>query len=261
MNLRSAYEQQGAVVVRQVLNEAEISLVASAIEANLHDLSPRAKRASAEEDGSFIEDFCSWQRVPLIEQVVRLPALAQLAAEVMGSQQVRFFHDHMLVKEPGTSQRTPWHQDIPYYNVEGRQNVSMWVPVDPVPRSVTLEFLAGSHIGPWYMPRSFLDEQAKWFPEGSLSELPEIVDGDPRVIGWELEPGDVVCFHMQTLHTAAGNPGPNRRRVLSLRFLGDDMVHAPRQWATSPEFPGLASRLPSGVEMNDSLFPVLHTSV
>ena len=179
----------------------------------------------------------------------------------MGSQQVRFFHDHMLVKEPGTSHRTPWHQDIPYYNVEGRQNVSMWVPVDPVPRSVTLEFLAGSHIGPWYMPRSFLDEQAKWFPEGSLSELPEIVDGDPRVIGWELEPGDVVCFHMQTLHTAAGNPGPYRRRVLSLRFLGDDMVHAPRQWATSPEFSGLASRLPSGVEMNDSLFPVLHTSV
>ena len=75
MNLRSAYEQQGAVVVRQVLNEAEISLVASAIEANLHDLSPRAKRASAEEDGSFIEDFCSWQRVPLIEQVFVYPHL------------------------------------------------------------------------------------------------------------------------------------------------------------------------------------------
>lgn len=261
MKRRTEYEQRGAVVVRQVLDQEEISLVASAIEANLQHLSPSAKRASAEEDGSFIEDFCSWQRVPLIEQVVRLPALAQLAAELMGSEQVRFFHDHMLVKEPGTSQRTPWHQDIPYYNVEGRQNVSMWIPVDPVPRSVALEFLAGSHLGPWYMPRSFLDEQAKWFPEGSLSELPAIDADDPRVIGWELEPGDVVCFHMQTLHTAAGNPGPHRRRVLSLRFLGDDMVHAPRQWATSPEFPGLASRLPAGAEMDDPLFPVLRSSV
>jgi len=176
---------------------------------------------------------------------------------LMGSQQVRFFHDHMLVKEPGTSQRTPWHHDIPYYNVEGRQNVSMWIPVDPVPQAVSLEFLAGSHHGPWYMPRTFLDEQAKWFPEGSLSELPVIEGDDPRVIGWELDPGDVVCFHMQTLHTAAGNPGPHRRRVLSLRFLGDDMVHAPRQWATSPEFLGLASRLPAGSEMNDPLFPLL----
>ena len=45
--------------------------------------------------------------------------------------------------------------------------------------------------------------------------------------------------------------------VKALRFLGDDMVHAPRQWATSPEFPGLASRLPAGAEMNDPLFPLL----
>ena len=257
MNVLADYERHGAVVVRQVLNPEEVSMVTAAIEANLNDLSPRAKRASTDDDGSFIEDFCSWQRVPEVEQVVRLPVLSQLAAELMGSQQVRLFHDHMLVKEPGTSQRTPWHHDIPYYNVEGRRNVSMWIPVDPVPRAVSLEFLAGSHHGPWYMPRTFLDEQAKWFPEGSLSELPVIEGDDPRVIGWELDPGDVVCFHMQTLHTAAGNPGPHRRRVLSLRFLGDDMVHAPRQWATSPEFPGLASRLPAGAEMNDPLFPLL----
>ena len=257
MSLRAEYEQRGAVCVRQVLSPADIEIVTSAIEANLADLSPLAKRASADDDGSFIEDFCSWQRLPELEHAMRLPALADLAAELMGSTSVRFFHDHVLVKEPGTAQRTPWHQDIPYYNVEGQHNVSMWIPVDPVPRPVTLEFLAGSHRGPWFMPRSFLDDQAKWFPEGSLSELPEIDDDDPRVIGWELQPGDVVCFHMQTLHTAAGNPGPGRRRVLSLRYLGDDMVHAPRRWTTSPEFAGLADRLPAGVPMDDPLFPLL----
>ena len=48
-------------------------------------------------------------------------------------------------------------------------------------------------------------------PSGFLkeaSELPVIEGDDPPVIGWELDPGDVVCFHMQTLHTAAGNPRP-----------------------------------------------------
>ena len=138
MSLRADYEQQGAVCVRQVLSPADIEVVAAAIEANLADLSPLAKRASADDDGSFIEDFCSWQRLPELEHAVRLPVLADLAAEVMGSTSVRFFHDHVLVKEPGTSQRTPWHQDIPYYNVEGQHNISMWIPVDPVPRSVTL---------------------------------------------------------------------------------------------------------------------------
>jgi ectoine hydroxylase-related dioxygenase (phytanoyl-CoA dioxygenase family) len=177
----------------------------------------------------------------------------------MGAHAVRFYHDHVLVKEPGTRQRTPWHQDIPYYNVDGRQNISMWIPVDPVGRAATLELVAGSHLGPWYMPRSFLDDQAKWFPEGSLAELPDIA-ADPQrypVLGWELQPGDVVCFHMATLHAAGANPGPGRRRVLSLRFLGDDMVHAPRSWTTSPDFPGLADELPAGAALDHPLFPVL----
>jgi hypothetical protein len=73
--------------------------------------------------------------------------------------------------------RTPWHQDQPYYNVDGQQNCSMWLPVDPVGRESTLEFVAGSHRGPWLMPRTFMDSQAKWFPEGTLQELPDI-DGD-----------------------------------------------------------------------------------
>ena len=259
MEIIGDYARDGAVCIRGALDAAELDLARRAIDANLADLSPGAKRASADDDGAFIEDFCSWQRIPELEALVRTTSLAQRAGELMGSQHVRFFHDHVLVKEPGTTQRTPWHHDIPYYNVEGTQNVSIWIPVDPVPRSVTLEFIAGSHVGPWYMPRSFLDEQAKWFPEGSLAELPDIAS-DPeryRVLGWELEPGDVVCFHMQTLHSAAGNPGPGRRRVVSLRFLGDDMVHAPRPWVTSPDFPGLVDRLPAGAPMDDPLFPLL----
>ena len=150
----------------------------------------------------------------------------------------------MLTKEPGTRAPTPWHQDQPYYNVEGKQNCSMWIPVDPVRRHSTLEFVAGSHRGPWLMPRSFMDHQAKWFPEGSLAELPDIegTRAQQPILGWALEPGDVVCFHMLALHAAGGVDGDRRRRVFSVRFLGDDMRHAPRRWATSPDFPGLAER-------------------
>ena len=194
-----------------------------------------------------------------MERFIRTSPAAAIAARLMGSRTVRLYHDHVLVKEPGTRQRTPWHQDLPYYNVEGRQNVSMWFPVDPVSRSATLEFVAGSHLGPWYMPRTFLDGEAKWFPEGALADLPD-VDGEPdrfRVIGWELEPGDAVFFDMLTLHAAGGVDGPNRRRVLSLRFLGDDMVHAPRRWTTSPPFPGLEDELPAGAPLDHPLFPLL----
>ena len=65
---------------------------------------------------------------------------------------------------------------------------------------------------------------------------------------------------MLTLHAAGGVPGPARRRVLSVRFLGDDATHAPRPWTTSPPFPGLTDALPAGAPMDHPLFPVLWTA-
>ncbi len=62
---------------------------------------------------------------------------------------------------------------------------------------------------------------------------------------------------MLALHAAGGVDGDRRRRVFSLRFIGDDVRHAPRRWVTSPEFAGLAERLPAGAPMHDALFPVL----
>lgn len=259
VTIEGDFAADGAVCVRGAFAADEVALAARAIEAVLADLSPTAKRASADDDGAFVEDFCRWADVPEIEELARTSAAAAIAGSLTGSSSVRLFHDHVLVKEAGTRQRTPWHQDLPYYNVDGRQLVSMWMPVDPVPRASSLELVAGSHLGPWFMPRTFLDHQARWFPEGSLAELPEIDDAH-RVLAWDLEPGDAVFFHMLSLHAAPGFPGPGRRRVLSLRFLGDDAVHAPRTWTTSPPFPGLADELPAGGPMDHPLFPVLWTA-
>ena len=258
--LVEAFQRDGAVCVRQLLTPDEVALLREGIDANLATPSPRAKVASRPGDpGFFIEDFCNWQDNAAYRRVIFDSALPAAAALLTGSRTIRLYHDHMLTKEPGTRAPTPWHQDQPYYNIEGDMNVSMWIPVDPVRRHSTLEFVAGSHKGPWLMPRSFMDHQAKWFPEGSLADLPDIASrrDEHRILGWEVEPGDVVCFHMLALHASGGVDGDRRRRVFSVRFLGDDIRHAPRRWVTSPEFPGLAERLPAGAVMDDPLFPLL----
>ncbi|WP_313079531.1 phytanoyl-CoA dioxygenase family protein [Pulveribacter sp.] len=255
-----AFARDGAVCLRQLLNPDEVALLRQGIDANLAAPSPRAKVASRPDDpGRFFEDFCNWQDIGQFQRFVTEAPVALAAQRLMRSPSVRLYHDHVLVKEPGTRQRTPWHQDQPYYNIEGRQNISMWIPVDPVPRASTLEFVAGSHMGPWLMPRSFMDHQAKWFPEGSLQDLPDI-EADRAahpILGWQVEPGDVVCFHMLTLHGAGGFEGPGRRRVFSVRFMGEDTRHAPRRWTTSPDFPGLERELPAGAPMEHPLFPLL----
>ena len=254
------FQAEGACVLRGLLEPHEVALLRAGIDANLARPSPRAKVASTREDpGWFIEDFCSWQENDCYRRVIFGSRLGEVGGRLMRSASARLYHDHMLTKEPGTRARTPWHQDQPYYNISGRQNCSFWIPVDPVSRAATLEFVAGSHRGPWLMPRSFMDAQAKWFPEGTLADLPDI-EADRqrfRILGWELEPGDAVCFHMLTLHASAGVSGSTRRRVFSLRLLGDDIRHAPRPWPTSPDFPGLAAQLAEGAPMVHPLFPLL----
>jgi len=248
------FQRDGAVCLRQLFRPGEIAVLRAGIDENLAHPSPRAKVASGADDpGRFVEDFCNWQDNEQYRRFIFDSALPEAAGKLMQSAAARLYHDHMLTKEPGTRQPTPWHQDQPYYNIEGRQNISFWIPVDPVNRESTLEFVAGSHLGPWLMPRSFMEHQAKWFPEGSLADLPDI-EADRaafRILGWALEPGDAVCFHMLTLHAASGVTGDHRRRVFSVRFLGEDITHAPRRWRTSPEFPGLREELPAGAPLLD----------
>ncbi len=249
----SDFTRDGAVCIRGLVSPDEISQLAVGVEKNLSDPSSLAIVASKPDDpGRFVEDFCNWSRIPEYESFARISKAAGVAGALMCAHTVRLYHDHLLVKEAGTRQPTPWHQDQPYYNVTGRQVVSMWLPIDRVPREATLEFAAGSHLGDWLMPRTFLDREAKWFPDGTLREIPD----DPQpVVGWALEPGDAVFFHALTLHRSAGSS--QRRRVVSFRFLGEDARHGVRRWRTSPPFAGLADELPDGAPMDHPLFPVL----
>ncbi len=254
------FRRNGAVRIKGLFTADEIALLRAGIDRNIAEPSVRAKTASrADDPGWFFEDFCNWQDNEAYRRFITESPAPTAAAALIGGRAVRLYHDHVLVKEPNTRQRTPWHQDQPYYNITGSDNVSMWIPVDPVSRESTLEFVIGSHRGPWLMPRTFMDNQAKWFPEGSLTELPDI-DSDPDaydIRGWALEPGDMVCFNMLTLHASGGVSGTNRRRAFSVRFIGDDIRHAPRPWRTSPEFPGLAETLPEGSKMEHDLFPLV----
>lgn len=256
----SAFQRDGAVIIRSLFNADEMTLMEQGIERNMAAPSDLAIVASRPEDpGYFIEDFCNWQRIEEYRRFIFESPAAQAAGSLMGSKQVRLYHDHLLVKEPKTSAKTPWHQDQPYYNIDGMMNCSMWLPVDPVAVESTLRFVAGSHSDGWLMPRSFMSNEAKWFPEGTLKDLPDI-DAEPdkfKILQWALEPGDALFFHMLTLHGAGGVAGGKRRRVLSVRFMGDDIVHAPRPWRTSPPFSGLSGRLAAGAAMAAPEFPVV----
>ena len=254
-DLIDAYQRDGVVLIKGLFADHVDTLIAG-IERNMSEPGPYAAENLKEgEAGRFFDDYCNWTRIPEFEEVIRKSDAAEVAADLMQSERVQVFHDHVLVKEPGTSKPTPWHQDGPYYFVDGLQNVSFWSPVDPV-REASLRCVAGSH--KWekpVLPTRWLSEENFYPDEDAYMPVPDPDAEGMRVMEWDMEPGDAVAFNYGILHGARGNDAAARRRAFSLRLLGDDARYVERPGRTSPPFPG--HDMQPGQVLREDWFPVI----
>ena len=232
------------------------------VEINKREPGPYMRNYTAKDKpGHFFGDYCNWQRIAPYESFVRTSPAAELAATLMRSNTARFFHEHVLVKEPGSTEPTPWHHDQPYYSVNGEQNVSLWIPLDEVAEEVCPEFIAGSHRwGRWFVPQRFAG-QAYERPQDGFESMPDIeaLRAQYDIKRWALEPGDALAFHFLTVHGAPANLcQQRRRRGFSARWVGDDATWALRSGdQTSPPFPQLHATLKHGDSLDVAEFPVL----
>ncbi|MDP7611509.1 MAG: phytanoyl-CoA dioxygenase family protein, partial [Nitrospinaceae bacterium] len=210
------------------------------------------------DSGNFFGDYCNWARIPEYRSFFFDSPAGEMAAELMQSETVRIFHEHVLVKEPGTSNPTPWHHDQPYYCVDGKQVLSFWIPLDTVPQTTCPEFVSGSHAwGKWFLPRKFSGVDYNHTEEW-LEPIPDIENHreDYDIRSWDLEPGDAIAFHYLTVHGAPPNKSKKlRRRGFAARWLGDDTTYAQRSGDISPPFPGLEKRLNVGDPLDTDEFP------
>lgn len=250
-----AFQRDGAVVVRGLFADHVASLRAG-VASNMEKPGPHASENTKPEDsGRFFDDYCNWQRIPEFVEVVRTSEAGAVAAALMASSSAQLFHEHVLVKEPGTSRATPWHTDEPYYNVQGAQTVSFWSPLDAV-REASLRCVAGSHLWPKpVLPTRWLSETNFYADAESYMPVPDPDAEGMRVLEWALEPGDAIAFSFRTLHGARGNESAERRRAFSLRFVGDDARVVERPSTTSPPWPG-HGMLP-GERLRDDWFPTI----
>ncbi len=253
----STFQDDGVVLLEGIFTPW-VDGVREAIEQNKRNPSWR-ERTYYPDDGSapFFQDYCVWSRFAGYKALVVDSPMAEAAARLMRSRTARIFHDHILVKEPGNSVATPWHHDQPYYFVQGMQAVSFWVPVDAVPRDRTIEYVAASH--KWrkgFKPIRF--DGSDLYPEDDSESVPDIEANRATldIRGWAMQPGDAVAFHFRTLHGAPANASRQRRRVISVRWVGDDARFVRRPGRTSPYFPDLEYE--DGSPFAGAEFPVLY---
>ena len=254
------FMDNGAVCLRGVFDPHWVQAAADGIQATLEQPSPYFESLVSEgSTGAFIDDYCNWQKIPALKDYVFQSPAAAIAKALLDSQEVVFYHEHVLIKEPGAKKATPWHQDQPYYPVAGRQICSIWMPVDPVPLECSLQFVKGSHNwGKSYIPRKFATEKHYATEDAEALKayvpVPEI-DESYEILSWALKPGDCVVFHGATLHGAAGNRSlSSPRRILATRWLGDDARFVGRPWEISPPITG---GLKPGDPMACETFPVI----
>ncbi|MDA0219920.1 MAG: phytanoyl-CoA dioxygenase family protein [Proteobacteria bacterium] len=251
------FQRDGVLLVRGLFSGWVESLRAG-VDRNLAEPGADGKLYHDAAGRLFMSDYCNWARIGQYEEFLRHSPCAELAAALMGSQTARLFHEHVLVKEAGAEIATPWHHDQPYYCVDGRQNCSVWVPLDPVARDTSVEFVAGSHRWERFFRPERFNKQALYGDDDAYEPLPDIEGNraDYDIRGFDLEPGDAICFHFLTVHGAPGNASLARsRRAVSARWIGDDARFASRLGRTSPPFRDVT--LQPGDIMDAPEFPLL----
>ena len=252
------FNKKGVTVLKNVFTDW-VEILQKGIEANMADPDPNARMYKGNEgSGRFFVDYCNWDRIPEYRDFIFNSPAATIAGKLMNSKSVQLFHEHVLVKEAQTNVPTPWHQDAPYYCVDGPKTISLWIPLDQVPRETTLEFLAGSHKwGKFYRPQRF--DGSALNEHDTLENIPNINDNreDYEIEGWAVGPGDAIAFDFRTIHGAPANTSASmQRRAFSLRLVGDGIRFARRAGiATSPPFKQV--KLKDGDPLIADEFPML----
>jgi hypothetical protein len=210
--------------------------------------------------GSFLLDSGIAARLRDFRRFCIAGAVPEIAGALLDSDKVNFFGDQIFVKEPQTRERTAFHQDATYFEIEGDQCCVMWIPVDPVTlEGGVMQYVRGSHRdGKLYQPNVFVSQTP--LPGAEGEPLPDIEGHmqDHDIVHFDVEPGDVIVHHYRTIHGAGGNHTRYQvRRAASLRYCGDDIRFCTRPWA--PRQLHHTRRLKDGEPLGGPDFPVVWT--
>ncbi|HRW31042.1 MAG TPA: phytanoyl-CoA dioxygenase family protein, partial [Emcibacteraceae bacterium] len=250
----------GVVKVSGAFDPKWVEFLRKATEENMNNPGEMAEEyAKAENSTRFFGDQYIWTRNNDFKKFVFESEAAKIAAELMGSSKINMFFDHLLVKEPGSVEPTPWHQDGPYWKIKGEQICSIWFAMDDVSEeNGGVRYVKGSHrTGIRYRPQSFSGKGHAEYGEAGLEVMPDIDQTVPedQIICYDLKPGDCLIHHANIIHGARGNKSAaTRRRGYATRWTGDDVVWDPRKGTTEVlKDPGLKP----GDPLDSDLFPVV----
>ncbi|WP_433443275.1 phytanoyl-CoA dioxygenase family protein [Nonomuraea sp. CA-141351] len=166
---------------------------------------------------AFLQVTNLWRHSDLVRELVLSPRLARIAAELLGVDGVRLYHDQALYKEPGGG-FTPWHADQYYWPLATDRTVTVWIPLQETPAEMgPLAFAAGSHRFEYGRDLPISDESERELQQAlAARDFPHVET--PYRLG-------EVSYHLGwTFHHAAPNRSDIPRRVMTVIYMDADIT-------------------------------------
>ena len=268
------YGRDGVVFMEGVFSNDWITLLQAGLEANRAAPTSRARiYYRDEEDRTYFYDSQAWMGIDEYRRFVFKSPIAEIAGRIMNVSKVNFFFDAIFVRSAGTTFRTPWHQDEPYWSVDGFDACSIWMPLVPVEKTSALEFVRGSHRWPnKFHQKNFAELNPDGeenidsvdFSDVATEPFPDI-DGnrdDHDILSWDMRPGDCVVFNARIIHGGSGRlAGDRSLSVFNTQWLGDDVRVAFRSCGMDPDHTEIMTEygLKDGDRMGTDLYPEIWT--
>lgn len=243
------FKRDGVICLKNVVDHQWVERMRKAVDRNL--LNSNGVRGRKLKTGDVVHDYGLWLKDDDFRDLVFKSPLARVAAQIMDSETINFMCDGFFVKKAKADSHVGWHNDLPYWPVKGWKCCKIWLALDPVNQdNGRLEYIKGSHL--WNKDLRE-NSNVSWFFEPDSSEI----------LFWDMEPGDALIHHFQTIHHSIGNTTSQSRRAIVTNWTGDDVVYdsRPQTWPFQPieeigipEFESLDT-LKNGEPIDCEIFP------
>lgn len=240
----SFYRTNGYVHCPGVLTAEEVARLRTGLaeamqrrEGRVRDLARSGEDASDEGD-KILQMLNLWEHSEVYRAYSASPRLAGIAQRLTGSDTIHLFHDQALVKEPGPSAPSPWHQDQPYWPSKEPGMLSCWMALDDVTVDRgAMHFVPESHTWGEFDPVSFTgDGQALY------KQLPDALKAKWHPVPVEYKAGDCTWHHGLTFHFTRPNTTPHTRRAVVTIYIPDGVTYAADEKMAHPLSPTITSQ-------------------
>lgn len=222
------FRDKGHTIVRNILSDDEVKIYRDVIR-DAADRFNTEKRKLQDRDTygkAFLQIMNLWRNDENVRKFTLAKRFAKIAADLLGVENVRIYHDQALFKEAGGGP-TPWHQDQYYWPVDTTNTITMWMPLIDINVDMgMLTFASGSHKKGYALDKEISDESEESFDQIVAS------NNYPVSRAEEMKAGDATWHYGFTIHKAPGNNADITREVMTIIYIADGarITQPQHQW-------------------------------